>query len=114
MYGVVLNDDIMYSKDPLVIAVEILGSIGCDYDLHEAAEEFKRIWRSGWEAREKACEDLSAGMFYRKYPKFKTMILSITNCNSGRHRGEGKDIEGFKVFLRNMSDEEFYRLPEYN
>lgn len=114
VYGIILNDDVMYSEDPLVITMEILGTIGCSYDLHEVTQEYKRIWCSGWESREKASDDLSAGLFYQRYTKFKTTILSVINCNSGNHYGIGKEVEGIKVFLRYMSDKEFYMMPEYN
>lgn len=113
VYGVTLNDDVMYSEDPLVIAVEILGTQEVSYDLHEASKKYKRIWRSGWEAREKASEGLSAGLFYQKYPKFNMIIKNVIGCDSGRYRGKGRDIMGSTVFIRNLTDEEFYRLPEY-
>lgn len=113
VFGLEIDGSVMYSKDIFTIAQEILGSIECGYNLHEAKEEYEKIWGNGIDTWEKCCDDGKVGEFYNKYPLFKKVLMDIRSCNSGKYYKIGREVEGFFVFKKDMTEKEFYSLPEY-
>lgn len=113
IFGLTIDTETIYSDDKYMIVQEIIANNGYEYDMQKACEESKKIWGSGYQAHEQACIRGDIQRFFNKYPSFKSVLLKVVNCDAGRYYKTGREIEGMTVFKKWMSDEEFYRMTEY-